>query len=212
MLNQGYSPRSIIFHKLYSVKVRNVESLSIDYIKTYGLPYTGNKKIDSDYANQIVEKYVTIVQLVEWHENGVAMAFPNIEEVIEMYEVIRQHLKDFKQFVNNSIHVNTVPIDDLQKLSNFASSIYRHIPNKEKYKEEVDVEILGIDNNNPFDISTIFRKVSKDEELRENQERDKNYYSSQYVIPEQDKGPHVSDFEEIKNKTQYRRQDWLQGR
>lgn len=211
MLEQGYSARYIIFNKLFSVKVRNVESLSKEYILTYELPYTGDKKTDNEFANQIVEKYVTIAQMAEWHYGNVAMAFPYLNEIIEMYEVIRQHIKDFRVYVNSSININTVPMEDLDKLSNFASALFKFIPNKEKYIEKVDVDILGLSDNSMdmFDVSKIFRPVSKKTELKEDQEQTKHYYSSDYTIPEQEKGPHVEDMDDIKNKTQYRRQDWL---
>ena len=196
MDTHGYSARHIIFHRLYLVKVRNIESMDKDYILKYGLPYTGIKDIDQQYARGLVDKYVTIAQMAQWHSEGVGIRISKQKDLQEIYYAIQQHIKDFKNYISQSINVNTVPVEDLKKLSDFAKEIYPHLENKPNYQEET--EVFGIkDSESYFDIDKIFKPVDKNKEDKVKEKID---------VP---KAPHEEDMEEIIDKTLYRRQDWL---
>ena len=81
MLEQGYSARYIIFNKLFSVKVRNVESLSKEYILTYELPYTGDKKTEVEgVVQQTVAKGK---ELVEDAKDAVEGAVEGIKDALK---------------------------------------------------------------------------------------------------------------------------------
>lgn len=207
-LFHGYTPRYIIFNHLYHVKVKNIDSLDRDYIAFRGLPYTGIKNVDQAFAMEIIDKYVTISQMAIWFKQGVTIRFVSEDDIREIYEVIRRHIEDSRNYLNRSINVSKLPVDDLKVLSEFASELFKHISYPEKYLEgeKIKEKEYGLTNISEltFDIDNIFRPIPKSQEKR-NVEEHYNKQASDVVLP---KAPHEEVMADIEDKYLYRRQEW----
>lgn len=203
-LEQGYTARSIIFNKLYRVKMHNIDGYSREYIERYGLPTSGNRAGDRYFAEELIEKYLTIAQMAEFRKQGISLRVINSEDLVEMYKVIHRHIKDFNDKLEVSISYNKVPMEDLQVLSDFASEIYPLVANV--LNKEIDKEDVSHDYGMPlFDLDNIFRKVPKDQEIQQQKELDQKYYQKDYTV-DIPKPPHEEDMLSLQDRMNYRRQ------
>lgn len=201
----SFTPKYIIFHKSYLVRVKNIDTLDKEYIQQRGLPYTGDHVLDSTFANEIIDKYVTIAQMAEWFSQGITIRIKNESDMIEIYQVIYKHLQSFQQALDSSYNISSVPVEDLKKLSNFASTIFPHIGNTDFIKEETKLPEF-YSSYSAIDMSKIFRPIPKSQEKKQEQERINNHYNN--VPVELETAPHEDILKEIEEKTLYRRQEW----
>lgn len=202
---RGQSPNYIIFNKLYIVRVRNIDTLDKDYIQQRGLPYTGDRAVDNEFANQLIDKYVTIAQMAEWYSQGISLRFTNARDMEEIYAVIYQHIKIYQENTNKSINITRVPIEDLKMLSDFASELYSHISDGEFLKEETKAPVY-FEETSAIDIDKLFRPIPKKEQEKQEQERISNHYLNTATPPVE--APHENMLKEIEEKVLYRRQEW----
>ena len=188
----SFTPKYIIFHKSYLVRVKNIDTLDKEYIQQRGLPSKG-------------DKYVTIAQMAEWFSQGITIRIKNESDMIEIYQVIYKHLQSFQQALDSSYNISSVPVEDLKKLSNFASTIFPHIGNTDFIKEETKLPEF-YSSYSAIDMSKIFRPIPKSQEIKQEQERINNHYNN--VPVELETAPHEDILKEIEEKTLYRRQEW----
>lgn len=115
-----------IWERLYMASLRFKDSLSEDEIRQFGMPTTGNAQIDKEVHNDLVDRYITINKMVEYHKQGIPFYIRNHKETKEIYEVISSYLICWKEYLENGINIGGAPIDDLIALDRLASSVYDH--------------------------------------------------------------------------------------
>lgn len=200
---QGYSARYLLFNRRYLVKVRNIDIIDPEVAKHRGLPYTGIKSVDLEFANQLIDKYLTVAELAELYQRGISVRFPKKSDVEEMYTIICKHIHDFKTKINSSINVTNVPVEDLNLLSEFASKIYDMIGG---VKDEEKITEVPNDFANSFkhgylDPATFFKPTPVEKPLEEVRSQVKEE-------PKREETQHEKDMKEINDKIKYRRQQW----
>lgn len=115
-----------IFKKLFMCKIKNIDSMSIDYIRIFGSPTSGDTTSDYGTTNELITRMLTINQMVEYYKQGITIHVVNYNDTKEIYDRISDHLNAWKTKLNTSFHVREAPIDDLVLLDKFASVVYQH--------------------------------------------------------------------------------------
>lgn len=115
-----------IFEYVFNVRYPELQSRSVDHIKHFGTPSTGNKDIDRNINSQLVNSWITIAKMVEYHEANCPLIFPNQEDIKMIYECISNHLYLWKKELENGINLGDAPILDLIALDKFANGVYAH--------------------------------------------------------------------------------------
>lgn len=132
--------RTYIFDYLFRCKVPYLESCSPDYIKHFGMHTTGNDAIDKTLANQLIDTYCTIAQMVEYFDKGVRIYIPVPDDLKFMYDCITHHLSLWKHQLQHGINIGDAPVEDLIKLDAFANSVYAHA--KYQFTPEIAQSLL----------------------------------------------------------------------
>lgn len=134
-----------IFERRYMVGIRFKDTLSIEEIKAYGMPTTGDARIDYQVHNDMVDRYITINDMVEYFKAGTAFSVRNSCETKEIYDVIDSYLNGWKNFLAYSVNTQAAPVEDLVALDRLAAKVYDHAV--EHFKEDSFVssfeKILG---------------------------------------------------------------------
>jgi len=115
-----------IFKKLFMCRVKNIDSMSPEYIRMFGSPDSGDSVIDQETANELVIRMLSINEMVEYFRNGVVVHVVNYSDTKEIYERISNHLNAWKLKIEREFHVRDAPVADLVLLDKFASTVYKH--------------------------------------------------------------------------------------
>lgn len=115
-----------IFNKKYLCRVSNIQTRSIDHIALFGSPTCGDPARDRDMADQLIDRMLTINEMVEFFKQGITIRVANVRETKSIYEHITDHLNYWKRHLEESWHTRGAPIDDLILLDRFANVVYRH--------------------------------------------------------------------------------------
>ena len=205
----GYSASYVIFHKLFLVRMKTIDGYSKEYIEAYGLPFTGDKRMDNAFASEIINKNITIAQMADYYKQGISIRLTSEKDILEIYDTIHQHIKDFNNEVHNSLGFNKIPIEDLRVLSDFASTLYEHIANYRpiEYYQKDPVRESGYDGNinNIFNIEDVYlpkpKSVMKKEE---EEEANKHYQDTSGGSTHQ--APHLGLMTALEERSKYMRQ------
>lgn len=168
-----------IFKRLFLVRTPNLASLDEDYIRRYGVPVTGIEDIDRQWADELVWRYLTINDMIEYYRKGVDIYVQDRKDTKIIYDLIYAHLESFSEFIGHSINATNVPMDDLEDLAAFASLIYPYAkqqPSFQKLRENLYLKQISGDHEgkgklNPVlgDAANLFRKVPRSVEQTEKQ-------------------------------------------
>lgn len=115
-----------IFEYLYKVRIPNLQSMSPDYIKHFGMPTSGDAGIDAALANQLITTMLPISKMVDYHREGVAVYVVRQVDVKEIYDHISRHLHAWREQLEHGLNIGSAPIDDLIAMDEFANSVYDH--------------------------------------------------------------------------------------
>lgn len=118
--------RFYLFNKLFRCKVPNIQSMSVDYIRHHGMPTVGIPEYDRTMANELVDRMLSVAQMVDYHRRGVEVRVTTRDDTKEIYDVITNHLLAWKRALEATRHPIDAPIDDLIALDEFANVVYPH--------------------------------------------------------------------------------------
>lgn len=115
-----------LWNKKFRCKVSNIQTLSVEYIEHFGMPAVGDPIYDTQTANELVDRMLSINQMVEYHQKGVNIYVNRYEDTKEIYELISNHLNAWKQQLENGFNIRGAPVEDLLMLDKFANVVYKH--------------------------------------------------------------------------------------
>jgi hypothetical protein len=115
-----------IWDYFYKIRVPNIESMSVDYIKIFGTPTVGDKAIDKELTSQWFTTMATISTMVDYYKNGINIKIVNYKDIKDIYDAINAHLLGWKKRLEQGINVGNAPIDDLIAMDEFANLVYVH--------------------------------------------------------------------------------------
>jgi len=115
-----------LWHKLFMCRVSNIQSMSIEYIQSFGMPSSGIPELDNETANELVIRMLSVNQMIEFFKNGITVHVVNYKDTKEIYERISDHLNAWKQNLSTSFNIRNAPLEDLVLLDRFANVVYKH--------------------------------------------------------------------------------------
>jgi hypothetical protein len=115
-----------IFHKLFLCRVQAIQTVSIEAMREFGTPTSGDPDFDKQMQNERVDRMLSISQMIEYWESGVTIGVANQKDTKVIYELISDHLNAWKNKLEYELNIRHAPIDDLVKLDKFANTVYRH--------------------------------------------------------------------------------------
>lgn len=120
------TPAWALFNTKFHCRVSNIQSMSIDYMQEVGLPAIGDRRYDQEMANELIDRMLTINEMVEFHKKGVTVRVVKYDDTKKIYELISNHLIAWKNQLENGANTRGAPIDDLILLDQFANVVYKH--------------------------------------------------------------------------------------
>jgi len=124
MTNQKHSAAYKIFHYYYNCLIPQHHLYTEEYVNTFGIPTTGNRDIDRNLAESAIEARMTISEMAQYVDDGATLEFLQPEKTAEIYEIIVEHLNNWRYKVDSSYQEVDVPIEDLKKLDYLAEQIF----------------------------------------------------------------------------------------
>jgi hypothetical protein len=129
-----------IFEKLFWCRIPFNQSRSVEHIKHFGTPMSGDPERDQQTANELVDRMITIERMVEYWKGGVQVHVRNRADTKLIYEYISNHLQGWKNHLGHSLNVGDAPLQDLVDLDEFANVVYSHA--KYQFTKEFVEDVL----------------------------------------------------------------------
>lgn len=126
VINEVFTTDYYIFEKLWWCRVPFNASRSVEHIKHFGTPMSGDPDRDRATANELVDRMLTIERMVEYTKTGVHVYVKNRNDCKEIYEAISLHLQGWKKHLESSLNTGDAPLQDLVDLDQFANVVYSH--------------------------------------------------------------------------------------
>lgn len=118
--------RWYLWNPMFMCRVSNIQSMSTDYIRHFGMPSSGIEEYDRQTANELVVRMLTINDMVEYFKNAVTIRVVNRADTKTIYEYISNHLQAWRRELENGFHTRGAPLEELQTLDRFANVVYEH--------------------------------------------------------------------------------------
>jgi len=113
-----------IWNNLYEVRVPYVETLSAQFLKDVGMPTVGNRELDKQMHQDLVNVVISIDAIVEYYRRGVTVYVRNGQDTQEIYHIVNNYLLAWRLQVENGLNLGMVPMEDLMLLDRFAEMLY----------------------------------------------------------------------------------------
>lgn len=131
----------LIWDHLFLCKIPQLDSTSVQFMRTVGHYITGDPGIDKELSNQWITTMLNIDRMVEFYREGVAIRVVNYSDTKLIYENISEHLSVWRQRLTYGLNIGNAPIEDLILMDEFANLVYDHA--KFQFTREMAESILG---------------------------------------------------------------------
>lgn len=174
---------SYLWDYLFKCRIPNLQTMSEEYIRFFGMPTTGDPGIDKALNDQWITTMIPISKMVEYSRQGISIKIVKYDDVKTIYNYISLHLQAWKNQIGNGLNIGDAPIDDLIALDEFANLVYDHA--KYQFTRSMADSILArhlgtvnklnktnffkpnININNPDDKITKINSIEEDNKLPE---------------------------------------------
>lgn len=127
-----------IWNQKFYVSVPNNATRSADHIRAFGTPTSGDPLRDRHAANERLETYKSIADMVILHHQGVTVALMRGSDSKIINDLVMEYLSQWKAFIETSmIHNPDAPYEDLVAMEAFLHAI---LPHAERYKNSKVME------------------------------------------------------------------------
>lgn len=138
-----------IFYYTFNVKIEQAHLYSEEEISTYGVPSSGDPSVDREMALERMWVPAVLAQVVEWHRQGLRLEFHSTQDMVEIYDIIQQHLADWREELSSD-WPRQPNLEDLQALEALAHDVYKRVRGEigiREAKEDVTQRLLHIGVN-----------------------------------------------------------------
>lgn len=138
--------RYYIWNERFRCKMRYADTISLEDLRRFGIPTSGDRARDRDMMDSRVDRYLSINEMVEYFRQGIEIGVCADKDTKKIYEYISDHLEAMKEEVRRSFSTAHLPVDDLILMDQFANSVYENA----KYhftREDADSLIAQCMNN-----------------------------------------------------------------
>lgn len=115
-----------IWERLFKASVAYKDSVSVDYIRLFGMPTVGDTSLDRSMHDQQIDTFMSINKMVEYFKVGVSVRVLVHSDTQLIYRIISDYLNAWKEQLDRGINVGNAPIDDLVLLDKFAAVVHDH--------------------------------------------------------------------------------------
>jgi hypothetical protein len=115
-----------LFKEKFHCRVQRIQTISIEEMKEYGTPTSGDPNFDAQMRNERQDRMLSVVQMIEYWENGITVGVVNEVDTKRIYEYVVNHLTAWKHRIEYELNVRGAPLDELIKLDKFANVVYKH--------------------------------------------------------------------------------------
>ncbi len=115
-----------LFNQLFHCRVQRIQTISIDEMKEYGTPTSGDPDFDAQMRNERIDRMLTINAMMDYWDEGITIGVADPADTKKIYELISNHLIAWKHHLSVEVNVRGAPLDDLLKLDAFASTVHKH--------------------------------------------------------------------------------------
>lgn len=120
-----------LFHELFLCRVQRIQTLSLEEMREFGTPTSGDPEFDKQMRNERVDRMLPICSssgssMLDYWEQGVTVGIANEKDTKTIYEYISNHLEAWKTHLSVEINVRGAPLEDLVKLDKFANVVHKH--------------------------------------------------------------------------------------
>lgn len=132
-----------LFNRRFMCRAPLLATMSIDDIKQFGMPTTGNPVIDQEMSKEWPVRMLSIAEMEDIFNRGYSIRLMKYDDSKTVYEFIRNHLLVWRNFFemagNNRVPQET--IDELIRLDAFAAAVYE--PAKHLFTHEIATSLFS---------------------------------------------------------------------
>lgn len=114
-----------LFHYPFRFRISKLHITDLNALQQFGHVTTGNPETDRILASEEVLIQRTIADMTEFHRHGNGFRLYDPRDGVKIYEIIYQHLRDWRHELESNHLKRQAPIDDLRALDEFAKDVYR---------------------------------------------------------------------------------------
>ena len=115
------SPVYKLFYYPFHCKVPKHATVSYESLERYGTYYAENQ---NTAPYELIDKMMTINEMVEYFRNGITMVLAKPKEAGNIYEIILEHLKMWRDYGLYFGMPYEPPMEDLYLLDEFAKTLF----------------------------------------------------------------------------------------
>ena len=124
VIDPKISTETYIFHHVFLCRIPYIASMSIEYMKQFGIPSSGDKEVDERMSKQDITTMLPISEMAKYYSQGVNVSIVQRADVKDIYILITNHLAAWKRHIEKSINLGNAPMEDLIMLDEFANAVY----------------------------------------------------------------------------------------
>lgn len=148
-----------IFNSRFSCKVPYLGLRSLDDVRRYGVPVSGEPDIDRGLAGHLVQTSLTIAKMTELFAQGIPVYLTNPEtDAKKIYERVFDHLVAWQQVISNSFNPGNPPLEDLRNLLSFAKAVFPHAERHATLAEAISGLQRKMDQHGVVPIHDVFKR------------------------------------------------------
>lgn len=117
-----------------------------------GIPTTGSRSWDREAAEEEVCIDISIAEMVEMVKNYQPIRFTSVEDLLIIWDIIRQHMTDWLERIRSAPYgVEAPPQEDFEALERLAEFVFNAAGGRIKAREEITT-LLGQYNQEALSI------------------------------------------------------------
>ena len=122
----GVDTAKALWDILYLVRIPQLQTTTITYMRAVGTYMTGNRQIDRTVAEQWTTTMLPISTMIDYYKEGAQIKIVKESDIESIYIAISEHLNAWIHQLTFGINIGNAPIDDLVAMDQFANDIYAH--------------------------------------------------------------------------------------
>lgn len=132
--NQAVTPKvetieetgKLIFDHLFQCRVRGMDLISEEEMRTFGNYTTLDRGIDRALMDDQRILYWPIEKMADLYSEGGQVGIVNYNDTEIIYDYVTRYLNAWREHLLHGVNTGNAPLDDLLSLDRFANSVYGH--------------------------------------------------------------------------------------
>jgi hypothetical protein len=113
-----------LFHHRFDCIIAQMHLYSTPYLQISGMVTTGDRDADRAMATAPVRTWMTPAAMAQFLSDAAPFRLVKPSDAAPIYQMLTEHLNDWKQYVSTTMNPVDVPTDDLIKFDALAGEIY----------------------------------------------------------------------------------------